>query len=67
MKIELERKPTSGGSFSVYDRWTDSANNISRFTSSGSCSVSTGYTYRTKVTDTVNGEEVVTYSSEMKY
>lgn len=67
MKIELERKLTSGGSWSVYDNWNFSAPNTTYYTDSGGCSVTSGYTYRTKVTGTVRGENAVAYSSEKIY
>ena len=64
--LVLERKP-SGGTWSTYDSWSASKANATRLSSSGSCTVPSGYSYRAKVTGTVNGESAVAYSGELQY
>ena len=66
INLVLERKP-SGGSWSTYDSWNDSKANVTRLSASGNCAVPSGYTYRAKVTGTVNGENAIAYSSEVQY
>lgn len=66
--LVLERKPSTGGSWSSFDSWSDtSASKVTRFTLTKSCTVQSGYIYRTKATGIVNGEKGTIYSDEIKY
>jgi len=68
MKIELEQKPISGGSWSVHSTWNyTSAPNVTRYSNTGSASVPTGFVYRTKITATVRGETATAYSGEIRH
>jgi len=69
IKVELEYRSSSNSNWAVYNSnvYSDTKSNVTRLTGSGSCSISSGYQYRAKVTGTVNGENAIAYSSVVSY
>ncbi|MBR1390072.1 MAG: hypothetical protein IJ567_01235 [Lachnospiraceae bacterium] len=64
--MTLQRRPTSGSSWSDVQSWhtQGTSNSLSLEKSS---SASHGYTYRTKAVYTVNGETITKYSTTVSY